>query len=66
MGRGRVSTGDARKAVTFRLSHSQLETLDQYSEWYHQGRGELMREAVQMWIAKQIEIRGLPPVKVGS
>jgi len=56
----RVSMGEARVTVSFRLSKPQLNLLDSYTELYQQGRGELMREAVQVWLNKQLDAHPLP------
>jgi hypothetical protein len=56
----RLNTGDARQTVCFRLGKAQLKLLDAYSEQFKQGKGDLIREAVQSWLNKQIKSRGLP------
>lgn len=50
----RVSSGNARVTVSFRISQAQLATLDKFSDKYQQGRGDLIREAVQVWLNKQL------------
>ena len=42
-----------RVTVTFRLGKSQLDWLDKYQSYYKQGRGVLLREAVQLWLHEQ-------------
>jgi len=56
----RVSMGDARVTVSFRISKPQLELLDKYSGLYQQGRGDLMREALQVWLNRQMDAHGVP------
>ncbi len=60
----RVSSGEARQTVSFRVSPSQLELLDEFSQLYQQPRGDLFREAIQMWLSQQIGKRGIPPKNV--
>lgn len=50
----------ARETVSFRLGKAQLEWLDSYCQYYNQGRGELIREAVQLWLTKQEKTHPLP------
>ena len=54
--------GENRQTVSFRLSRAQLELLDKYTLHFEQGRGELLREAVQMWLSRQSDTNPLPQV----
>lgn len=56
----RTKTGYARETVSVRVSRSSLKILDAFAEKYQQGRGDLIREAIQMWINQQVELRGNP------
>lgn len=53
-------TGNARVTMCFRISKSQLELLEAFSRRFKQGKGDLIREAVQVWLNKQVELRGVP------
>lgn len=56
----RINTGNARVTVCFRLGRSQDKLLNAFSETFKQGKGDLIREAVQMWLNKQVELKGNP------
>ena len=56
----RVTSGNARVTVSFRISTAQLQALDDLSDKYSQGRGDLIREAVQVWVNRQLQKSEIP------
>jgi len=49
-----------RQTVSFRLSRTHLEELDRYEAFYRQGRGAMIREAIQLWLKAQRDRHPLP------
>ena len=60
------TTKEFRQTVSFRLSKAQIELLDEYASYYKQGRGELIREAIQGFLHRQEELHPLPKVGVAK
>ena len=50
--------------ISCRISVSQDNLLESFAEKFQQRKSDLIREAIQLWINKQVEEKGLPEAKL--